>query len=66
MEQRAVADLANGPLVVNKGDVTFELSIDGDGVPELSAKKNGKTLKTLPSSLKKDTDVVDRDRKSVV
>jgi hypothetical protein len=49
MEQRAVADLAHGPLVVNKGDVTFELSIDGDGVPELSV-KNGKTLKTLPSA----------------
>jgi hypothetical protein len=59
MEQRAVADLAHGPLVVNKGDVTFELSIDGAGVPELSVKKNGKTLKTLPSSLKKDADVVE-------
>lgn len=57
MEQRAVADLAAGPLVVSRGDVTLTLSISDDGDPSLSTTRNGKPLKTLPASLKKDGEV---------
>ena len=59
MEQRAVADLAEGPVVVVKGDVRLELSIDADGDADLSMKKNDKTLKTLPAALKMDADVAE-------
>ena len=56
MEQQAVADLVRGPLVLTRGDVTLTLGIDADGVPSLVAQKNGKALKALPASLKKDDD----------
>jgi uncharacterized protein DUF5724/uncharacterized protein DUF4132 len=57
MEQEAVADVARGPLVLTRGDVSLSLSIDEDGVPSLAVTKNGKTLKGLPATLKKDADV---------
>ncbi len=57
MEQKAVADLARGPRVVRRGDVTLTLSIDADGVPSMSITKNDKPLKALPAVLKKDADV---------
>jgi Family of unknown function (DUF5724)/Domain of unknown function (DUF4132) len=57
MEQRAVADLAQGPVVLTRGDVTLALSVDGDGVPALAVTKNGKGLKTLPAALRKDSGV---------
>ena len=57
MEQRAVADLAAGPLELVRGDVTIALSISSDGEPSLRATKNGKPLKTLPATLKKDAEV---------
>ena len=59
MEQRAVADLARGPLVLNRGDVSVTLSIDADGVPSLRTLKNGKALKALPAALKKDEEVAE-------
>ena len=63
MEQAAVADLARGPVVLVKDDVSLTLSIDEDGVASLSAAKNGKALKAIPASLKKDEDVEElRDR----
>jgi hypothetical protein len=54
MEQRAVADLASGPIVLTRDDVTATLSIDADGNPELGVSKNGKPLKAPPASLKND------------
>jgi hypothetical protein len=57
MEQAAVADLARGPVVLERGDVTLTLALDGDGVPSLGITKSGKPLKALPASLKKDADV---------
>jgi hypothetical protein len=59
MEQQAVADLANGPVTLVRGDTKFELSIDGDGVPSLAVSKNDKTLKTIPAAFKKDADVLE-------
>ena len=57
MEQQAVADLAQGPIVLERGEVTLTLAIDADGVPSLSVEKQGKPLKTLPAALKKDAEV---------
>jgi hypothetical protein len=57
MEQEAVADLARGPVVVERGDVSLTLAIDGDGVASLEVMKNGKPLKSIPASLKKDAEV---------
>lgn len=54
MEQEAVADLAQGPVVLTRGDVTVALSIDVDGTPSLSMERAGKALKSLPAALKKD------------
>src|SRR5207244_681171 len=52
MEQQAVADLARGPVVLARGDVTLSLAVDGDGVPSLTLERNGKPLKALPAALK--------------
>ena len=59
MEQRAVADLAQGPVVLTRDDVTIALSIDAEGTPAMSVARNGKPLKTLPAALKKDGEVED-------
>jgi hypothetical protein len=63
MEQEAVADLARGPIVLVRGEVSLELSVDADGVPALKTTKNGKALKSLPAALKKDPEVAElKDR----
>ena len=59
MEQRAVADLAQGRIVVTRGNVTLTLSIDEDGEPSLAFEKDGKAIKALPAALKKDAEVVE-------
>jgi hypothetical protein len=63
MEQEAVADLARGPVVLVRGEVSLELSVDAGGVPALKTTKGGKALKALPAALKKDPEVVElKDR----
>jgi hypothetical protein len=57
MEQEAVADLARGPVVLEVGDTSLTLSINADGVASLAVSKNGKPLKAIPASLKKDAAV---------
>jgi hypothetical protein len=57
MEQESVADLARGPVIVDRGDVRVTLSVDVDGEPSLTFAKQGKPLKSLPAALKKDPDV---------
>jgi hypothetical protein len=57
MEQVAVADLARGAVVLEKDDVSLTLSINEEGVPSLAVQKNGKVLKSIPASLKKDEEV---------
>ena len=57
MEQQAVADLARGPVVLTRGEVTLTLAVDADGAPSLSVEKQGKPIKTLPAALKKDAEV---------
>src|SRR5262249_4201558 len=58
MERAAVADLAAGPKLVAKGEVTVQLALDGDGRPDLTVSKKGRTLGSLPAALRKDPDVV--------
>ena len=57
MERRAVADLVDGPVVLERGEVTLTLAIDDEGVPTLAVAKQGKPLKALPAALKKDAGV---------
>ena len=57
MEQHAVADLVTGPVTLDKGDVRLELSLDAEGVAALRVVKNGKALKAVPATLKKDAEV---------
>ena len=59
MEQQAVADLARGPVVLTRGDVTLTLAVDGDGVPTLDIARNGKPVKTAPAALRRDADVAE-------
>jgi HEAT repeat protein len=54
MEVSAIADLADGPLVHEVDGVRVSLSIDDLGEPKLAVEKNGKALKSIPSSIKKD------------
>ena len=53
MERQAVADLAAGPVVVEAEGVTVTLSIDMLGKPEIAIAKGGKSLKSVPTALKK-------------
>jgi hypothetical protein len=63
MEHQAVADLSRGPVVLTLQDVVFELSIDEHGTPDLTMRRNGKALKSVPAALRKDADVAElRDR----
>lgn len=59
MEQKAVADLAKGPLVLTRDDVRLELSVDVDGSPSLGISRAGKPLKALPAALKKDAEIAE-------
>ncbi len=53
MEGLASSDLARGPVAVTEKDVVVELSIDPDGLPELSARRGERTLKDIPADVKK-------------
>ncbi|MBN1342093.1 MAG: DUF4132 domain-containing protein [Phycisphaerae bacterium] len=59
MEAQAVADLADGPIEVTVGETRVALAIDAFGGVELSATKNGKSLKTVPAAARKDRRVKD-------
>jgi hypothetical protein len=57
METQAVADLAAGPLTVTAEQTTVTLAIDPWGEAQLSVSKNGRPLKAVPASLKKQPEV---------
>lgn len=59
MEMEAVADLAKGPVTVEAGDVAVSLRIDDFGKPEITITNQGKPIKAVPVSLKKETSVVE-------
>ncbi len=58
VEASEAADLAAGPVTVTHGDVTLQLSVTGDGVPDLSIRKGQRTLRALPAALRKAEEVV--------
>ena len=58
MEREALGDLLRGPVVVSRGDVALALSIDADGTPALSVTRAGRSLKDMPSALRRDPDIV--------
>lgn len=63
MEREAVADLAEGPVTVTRGDVVVQLAIDAEGEPGLTIRRGEKTLKSVPAALRKDAEITElRDR----
>ncbi len=67
METLEAADLAAGPVVLEKGEYTFELAIDDLGQAAVTTAKNGRQLKSVPAKLRKDDQVVSlRDRAKVL
>lgn len=54
MEAEQTKDLANGPVVVSKGDISLTLSLDSQAQPELSIRRGDKVLKSLPKAVNKD------------
>ncbi len=59
MELKAVADLSKGAVKLKKDDVELVLSVTTDGEPTLEVLKSGKTLKDIPTNLKKDDAVIE-------
>ena len=63
MEAEGTRDLAEGPLVTKKGDVSLTLSLDEYLQPNLVVRRGEKVLKSLPGAVKKDKKFVAlRDR----
>lgn len=58
MEIEEFGDLAKGPVRVQVGTTTVELSVDDEGTPSLTSFKQGKPLKSVPPAVKKDKKVV--------
>jgi len=58
VEASQAADLAAGPVTVTHGDVTLQLSVTGDGHPDLSIRKGQRPLRTVPAALRKTEEVV--------
>ena len=57
VEARQAADLADGPVHAERGDVTVTLSVTAEGTPELSVARAGRPLKSVPATLRKDPDI---------
>jgi Trp operon repressor len=57
MEGLATADLAKGPEVAKVKDVSVQLAIDADGLPEISVTRGDKPLKSIPPEAKKNAAV---------
>jgi hypothetical protein len=57
VEARQAADLADGPVSAERGDVAVTLSVTAEGTPELTVARAGRTLKSVPAALRKDQDI---------
>lgn len=63
MEAASTRDIAKGPIVVKRGDVSATLSLDEHAQPVLEIDRAGKMLKSLPKTVRKDNKFVElRDR----
>jgi hypothetical protein len=58
VEASEAADLAAGPVTVTHGDVTLQLSVTADGLPDLSIRQGQRTLRAVPAALRKTEKVV--------
>jgi hypothetical protein len=64
MELQEAQDLASGTSTVTRGAVSVTLFMDALGEPQLTVEKAGKTLKAIPTTLKKDPEIAAlRERK---
>ncbi len=59
MEAASTKDLAQGPVVAAKGDVSLTLSLDEQAQPELTIRRGEKVLKSLPQKVRKDRPLVE-------
>jgi hypothetical protein len=57
MEARGIADLADGPLVVEAAGARVELAIDEDGLPQTSVSRDGRELKSVPPAARRSKEV---------
>jgi hypothetical protein len=54
METESIADLAQGPVTAQSGEVTVSLSIDHQGEADVLVTKKGKPLAAVPAAARKD------------
>ncbi|MEZ6194797.1 MAG: DUF5724 domain-containing protein [Planctomycetota bacterium] len=59
MEVEAGRDLAAGPLELERDGVLLRLSLDDDARPVLSLSRGGRALKSIPTRIRKDEDVLE-------
>ncbi len=64
MEAESTMDLAAGPVVVSKGDVSLTLSLDEHAQPELAIRRGDGQLKSLPKAVNKDAKFVELHERS--
>lgn len=57
MEARGIADLADGPLVVEAAGASVALEIDADGLPQTTVSRDGRELKSVPAAARKSKEV---------
>ena len=63
LEAESTKDLAKGPVVVAKGDVSLTLELDEQAAPMMTIQRGQKQLKSLPAAVRKDKKFVElRDR----
>ena len=59
MEFEQFADLADGPVVLDRDDgLKLSLSVDDSGLPMLEIERNGKSLKSVPAKSRKQPEIV--------
>ena len=57
VEARQAADLADGPVSAERGDVAVTLSVSAEGTPQLTVARAGRPLKSVPAALRQDQDI---------
>ncbi|OYP37490.1 DUF5724 domain-containing protein [Rhodopirellula sp. MGV] len=59
LEAESTQDLAAGPVIATKDDVELSLEINSDAEPELTIRRGDKTLKSVPTKLRKHNEFVE-------
>ncbi len=59
LEAESTSDLAKGPVVVSKGDVSLTLELDEQAAPLMTIHRGEKQLKSLPKTVNKDKKFVE-------